>query len=1221
MRMGYSLVQQTGEGEVIDSGQTTLDATGRVKVQSKLEADKEAKRIGPGSFTLEAQVTDQNRQLIANRRVIVVHPASRYIGLRADKTVARAGEPIKVSLVLVDLKGQRVAGQELTVEAVQVQTKISTVYEEGRWAYKFEDKEKVVGSCAVKTAKEPRECALTLPLPGGYRLRAAAPDEKQRKTRTSLQVYAYGPGYVPWNLQNQSQLELVPDKVEYRPGEVARVLVKSPLQGGLGLLTVQRGGLDRVEVLSLPGTAQVVEVPIKASHVPEVHLAISLARGRLPAASLGKATEDLGRPTFAHGTVRLPVVLDEKRVKVEVTPEKEAIGPGEKLKVKLSAKDSAGKPVRGELAVMVVDEGVLSLLGYATPDPLAFFHHARQPGAPLADLRNALLGKQQGLKKEKRRPSRSGQYGLRGPSNALGNDALGALGTIGVGGLGASGYGRGGGGTGEAMRRERAAPARLIMGSTSPRAPMPDTERKSTGADEESGLTQAPLHIRSRSLFATTAYYNPAVLTDEQGLAEVTVAMPDNLTTYRIMAVALDRGAADRFGNAEAQVKVRKTLLLRPSLPRFLSTGDTFEAAVMVHNETDQVGSVDVLVRGRRVKPDGPTRQQVSIEPHRAKEVRFRLRQDGGGGPARIQFAAVMGQQTDAVEKQLPVLLPVTTEAFATYGMTDGSVTQPVVPPKDALPDHGGLEVSMASTALNGLEDAVSYLVDYPHECTEQTASRVLPIFSLGDILREFHIAKVADLGKQKALATAGVRKLLAFQRYDGGWGMWQGSGISWPYLSAYTTFALLRAKEAGHEVPKHNLDRARAFLKFRLDNPIREFGEQWDYVGQTESAWVLSEMKQYEREHLARLFGLRKKWLPMYSQALLMVALFRAEGKSPRVREILRDLNNAAVQTVAAAHFAETKSESLRLLMHSDDFTDAVVLQALLEVEPEHVLMPKVARGLLDSRVRGRWSTTHANAFALVALARYYKQVEGVPPEFVSQLWYGEGFLGEGKFKGREMKVVQQEVPMAALRKLGAQQLVLAKQGPGKLYYRIGLRYAPTDLKLPPEEQGFSVSRFYEPIADPRTGKVQKGTVLRREDGSWEIKAGSTVRVRVVVVVPDRRYFVAVADPLPAGLEGVNLTFATSARSSLSGQLDNRTYDSWHSWFGWYSLFAFDHREMRDDRVVLFADRLPAGVYEYTYLARATTIGRFVVAPVKAEEMYHPETFGRSATTFVEVK
>jgi uncharacterized protein YfaS (alpha-2-macroglobulin family) len=139
----------------------------------------------------------------------------------------------------------------------------------------------------------------------------------------------------------------------------------------------------------------------------------------------------------------------------------------------------------------------------------------------------------------------------------------------------------------------------------------------------------------------------------------------------------------------------------------------------------------------------------------------------------------------------------------------------------------------------------------------------------------------------------------------------------------------------------------------------------------------------------------------------------------------------------------------------------------------------------------------------------------------------------------------------------------------------------------------------------------------VRERDGSWRIRAGSYVRVRLTVVVPDRRYFVALVDPLPAGLEAVNLAFATTASSRLGAELGNKVYD----FYSWYSLFAFDHQEQRDESVVMFADRLPSGVYEYTYLARATSYGRFIAAPTRAEEMYHPETFGRTATAIVEVK
>ncbi|MCK5799169.1 MAG: hypothetical protein KAI47_18375, partial [Deltaproteobacteria bacterium] len=468
-------------------------------------------------------------------------------------------------------------------------------------------------------------------------------------------------------------------------------------------------------------------------------------------------------------------------------------------------------------------------------------------------------------------------------------------------------------------------------------------------------------------------------------------------------------------------------------------------------------------------------------------------------GPARIQFAAILGKDVDAVEKQIPVLLPVTTEAFATYGMTDKSVAQPIVPPANALAGYGGLDVSLSSTALNGLEDSVRYLVSYPWECTEQTASRVIPIFALKDILGDFNIATLKDQKHRRLLARAGIRKLESYQRLDGGWGYWQGSRTSWLYVSTYATMALLEGKRHGEAVSAQKLTRARRFLKRRLDHP--HYGERLDWVSQTSAAWLLSRFKQYEKGHLTRLYGLRKK-LPIFARAWLMSALYRSEGKSGRVRELLREIDNAAVQTASAAHFAEGMTESLRLLMHSNDRTDAIVLAALLEVAPEHALMPKVARGLLQARVRGRWSTTQANAYALMALSRYYEQVEKVVPDHTDQLWYGDSFMGQGSFKGREMKVVQQHIPLATLRKLGEKQLVLAKKGQGKLYYRIGLRYAPTDLVLEPEEQGFSISRVYESIRDPK-GKTQKGTVKRRKDGSWEIAAGATVRVRVVVVVP----------------------------------------------------------------------------------------------------------------------
>src|SRR6185436_9577486 len=95
-------------------------------------------------------------------------------------------------------------------------------------------------------------------------------------------------------------------------------------------------------------------------------------------------------------------------------------------------------------------------------------------------------------------------------------------------------------------------------------------------------------------------------------------------------------------------------------------------------------------------------------------------------------------------------------------------------------------------------------------------------------------------------------------------------------------------------------------------------------------------------------------------------------------------------------------------------------------------------------------------------------------------------------------------------------QSLVVGKDGPGRMYYRIGMQYAPTDLKLPPRDNGFTVERTYKAVDDPKD-------VKRDADGTWRVRAGARVRVELTMVAQARRYHVALVDPLPAGLEPLN--------------------------------------------------------------------------------------------------
>ena len=333
----------------------------------------------------------------------------------------------------------------------------------------------------------------------------------------------------------------------------------------------------------------------------------------------------------------------------------------------------------------------------------------------------------------------------------------------------------------------------------------------------------------------------------------------------------------------------------------------------------------------------------------------------------------------------------------------------------------------------------------------------------------------------------------------------------------------------------------------------------------------------------------------------------------STQVEAIRRFVNNHTVETAGAANFTTRYDEQTYLLLSSDRRTDAILLDALIGDSPQSDLIPKVVNGLLAHRTRGRWGSTQENVFVLLALDHYFNTFEAQTPDFVAQIWLGPTYAGSQKFSGRSTDRAQTNIPMSylvdpALGGGGTQDLVLSKDGAGRLYYRLGLTYAPTDLNLKPLDMGFVVTRVYEAVDDP-------ADVSQDQDGTWRIKAGARVRVHLTMVADNRRYHVALTDPLPAGLEIVNPALAVSGSTPQNPNSSDYRYGWW--WWGtWY-----EHQNLRDERAEAFTSLLWDGVYQYTYTARATTPGRFIVPPAKAEEMYSPEVFGRSGSNVVIVE
>jgi uncharacterized protein YfaS (alpha-2-macroglobulin family) len=231
-----------------------------------------------------------------------------------------------------------------------------------------------------------------------------------------------------------------------------------------------------------------------------------------------------------------------------------------------------------------------------------------------------------------------------------------------------------------------------------------------------------------RRRFLTTAWH-ASLVTDEAGRAEASFVLPDNLTRYRLMALAID--AARSSGTGQSEIEVDLPLVTLPAMPRLLRVGDEARAGVVVHNSSLPAGTVRVraAVEGGAVELVGSDQREVRLAPGQQGEVRFGLR-GVRVGESKITLQVSLGEVRDTLEHRLPVRQAVLPEAASVSGETRAAVRQGLAPLAEVLPDHGGLEVSLSSTALTGVEDGMEQLIDYPYGCLEQKSSRLLPMLA-----------------------------------------------------------------------------------------------------------------------------------------------------------------------------------------------------------------------------------------------------------------------------------------------------------------------------------------------------------------------------------------------------------------------------------------------------------------------------------------------------------
>jgi len=623
------------------------------------------------------------------------------------------------------------------------------------------------------------------------------------------------------------------------------------------------------------------------------------------------------------------------------------------------------------------------------------------------------------------------------------------------------------------------------------------------------------------------------------------------------------------------------------------------------------------IVTMRSLDPDvlqiiGETRRVVQIGAGASSEVRFDVAANAVGR-GRVQTTVRLGGESDAFEDSIPVEVMVSPETVASYGEAAPDGRQPFAMPAGIVPGVGGLHLEVASTALVGLGEGARYVVEYPYGCAEQRASRAFVMAVASDLGDAFHLPGI-DVKDLRPRVLTSLRELEKFQCPSGGFAFWPGEcrSVS-PYLTSYVAHVYQTAAALKYDVDAGMMQRAYDYLEKALsgEQPVNEGWWPAYTAWRSFAVKVLVEGGRNQDSNINRLYGYLDR-MPIFAIAYLRDALLAKGEAGARPDELRRRMNNAMLPEAGTIHVEELSDPYLLYFWNSNIRSTAIALNTLVRAGESQTVVSGIVRWLMTARTNGRWGNTQENAIAMQALVNYYRKYESVTPNFTATIRIGTQDLLRETFKGRSTTAFAKDVPMAQLaaRASTATELTVRRDGEGTAFYVARLTYAPDAATLTARDNGFHVERRYAPMLDGRAGAP-----------ATTFNAGDLVRVTLSFDLPKERRFVAVTDPVPAGFEPVESWFATTAADVVKTSDEDRPDDGegveWDIW----RRGTFDHVERHDDRVLLFATRLSEGHHDFTYVVRATTAGTFQAAPARAEQMYEPEIFGRTATQPVEVK
>jgi len=338
------------------------------------------------NYNLEARVEDIDRQLVAGRKSVIVHPASFYIGAKLANgdegwwsPFVKKGEKTDVEYVIIEPDGKTYDSfnkeSKLSLKLYKQDWKVSKqkgVY--GRINMRWERVEELENEQTITLKNYNGKIGITPKDCGSYFILLEANDRQGRIALTKLYFYSTGAEWVRWRQEDDNDITLIPDKNIYKPKETIRLLVQSPLKEGRYLLTIEREGIFEEKVIDIKGSANTIDIPVRSEYIPIFYVALSSYSKREQDPPKTYLEPDMGKPKGYFGITTIRVDTEEKEIQLNITPAKRIWRPGEEAEVTITA-TKEGKPVsEAEITFMAADRGVLDLINYHVQNPIEYFY-------------------------------------------------------------------------------------------------------------------------------------------------------------------------------------------------------------------------------------------------------------------------------------------------------------------------------------------------------------------------------------------------------------------------------------------------------------------------------------------------------------------------------------------------------------------------------------------------------------------------------------------------------------------------------------------------------------------------------------------------------------------------------------------------------------------------------------------------------------------------------